>query len=137
MKWLSQPNGYWTPTPDLRDDVRDTTQLRGNPTRALFVEGYLQAQIKGSLSSVDSWLDPTYYNPRNTDKTLDGFVAAFVWTAQKRIEFYPTMGQDVDPVSLGVEYGSLFVSVLQQINSGGMKNGVEGRSVWDVWVSQG
>lgn len=131
MNWLTAP--YWTPNPDLRNNIQPTA-VNGwaVTTNALGVEGYLQSQITSTLSGISSWLDPNYYNP--WPKTLEGIVEGFIWEAMNRIRWYPSLGNNIDPISLGTKYGQLFVSILKQIDSGNFNNGTSGTSLWDAWT---
>lgn len=133
MNWLASP--YYKPVPDLRGDVKVVAVNGwGQQSTALGVEGSLQAEITSSLSGVSSWLDPSYYNPRSANKTLDGFVADFMGDIMFRLRYYPSLGAGIDPVSLAVQYGKIFVDTLKQISAADAGGGA-GVSVWDAWVA--
>ena len=126
--WLQQP--YFTPGPQVFIKSTVSTFPSWFVTTVLSTDCYMQSLLNSSLSGVDYWLEPSYYNP--LPKNEQGITDAYIQTAEDRINRYPQSGND--PVSLGTEYGNLLISILKSINSGGMTGGVEGKSLWDMWV---
>jgi hypothetical protein len=127
MDFLQKPY-YPLPEPQVYAD----TSIKGWPpaltTKALTIECYLQSELYSTMSNIEGYLNPNY-NTFLSARTAQAIMDNYVWEALNRSQWYPTLAEGIDPFSLGMKYGKLQISLMQQINSG---DGVT--SLWDAWV---
>ena len=81
------------------------------------------------MSDIAGYLNPNFntFLPARTEQAI---INDFIEQAIYRIMWYPTLGEGIDPVGLGMKYGQLQVSLMQNIDSGDGKT-----SLWDAWVA--
>ncbi len=126
--WLAKP---YYPIPEPQVFV-DSTVMNWPPsyiTKTLTVECALQSELAGVMSNISAWLNPNY-NTFQTSRTLQSLVNDFIAQALYRLQWYPASAAGADPVALGIKYGRLQMSLMQQIDSG---DGVT--SLWDKWTT--
>jgi hypothetical protein len=133
MTWLSKP---WYVRPD---SVTVQSTIRGFPISivepALTIESVLQGLLSGKLDDCQFWLNPAH-NTFLTARNEQAIINDFVWTALQRLQWFPGLTTDgEDPIALGTQYARQMISIMQQINSGGVGGGTDGVSLWDAWTA--
>ena len=134
MTWLSQP--YFTPGPQ----VFVISTIQGLPnwftTMVISADSFMQSLLSSTLGGIDYWLEPSFYNSYNADKTETGVIQSFINSATLRISRFPQSAQGFDGKTLGTEYGTLFINLLKNINSGQFTGGTQDKSLWDAWIGK-
>lgn len=132
MTFLNKP---YYPLPEPQLFVK--SPFMGYPnssTIVLSLECYLQSELAGLMTEISEYLNPNY-NTFLTARSLEALIIDFTTEAIRRIQFYPATALDasenqIDPVAMGVKYGRLQMSLMQQIDSGDGKT-----SLWDAWLA--
>ena len=126
MDWKRAP---YYPRPDVAY-VENATMSRvpGQTSKTITVESALQQELAARMSNILAWLNPNY-NTFQTSRTVQSLMNDFIEQAQFRIGFFPSTGDGVDPIALGMQYGRLQMTLMQEIDSG---DGAT--SLWDAWT---
>jgi len=126
--WLERPY-YPLPEPQVFVDSPVMNWPPSITTKTLSVECALQSELASVMSNIAAWLNPNY-STFQSSRSLQSLVNDFTAQAVNRLMWYPASGVGVDPVALGLKYGRLQMSLMQQIDSG---DGVT--SLWDAWLA--
>ena len=132
MTWIPKP---YYPLPEPQVYVSSPFMNYPNSkTLTLSLECGMQSELYSTMSNIAAYLNPDY-NTFLTARTLEALIADFTIGGVRRVQFYPAIGVDaagnpIDPVALGVTYGRLQMTLMQQIDSGDGKT-----SLWDAWVA--
>jgi len=133
MTWLTKPY-YVRP-----DSVTIQSTIRGFPPSivepTLTIESVMQGLLSGKLDDCHFWLNPAH-NTFLTARNEQAIINDFVLSALQRGQFFPAIVTDgEDPIALGTQYARMMISIMQQINSGGVGGGTDGVSLWDAWTA--
>lgn len=133
MTWLAKP---WYVRPDsvtIQSTIRGFPQSIVEPT--LTIESVMQGLLAGQMDDVQFWLNPDH-NTFLTARTDQAIINNFVLSALQRGVSFPGIVTDgEDPIALGTQYGRQMVTLMRQINSGGIAGGTDSVSLWDAWTA--